>query len=247
MTNEKPQKTPQAIVLLGGEGLQPDATRLWDRILKMGNRTNMAISLLYAGIDPQENIQHERRIRSTIDAFAHLNMTANVLDTDTRNPPEIAGTVYLSGTNPFAIVESLTTSALWSAICSSNRLLIVSSGASVAVGERSFAPVAPFPAGLSDLTFHVNPGLGMIPGIMVLPYFGWLQDVVIEKIATLAADLWLVGIDDQAALIIHHNSWEVAGLGNVTIFKAGERPQRFDPGMTIPAFISHPASGEDNQ
>ena len=241
------QKTPRTVILLGGEGLRPNVTSLWDQIREMATSTDSAISLVYAGVSPQNRNQHERRIKSTIQALTRLNVAVKVLDTNTANPAEITGIVYLSGTDPVAIVESLSVTPLWDTICSPERLVIVSSGASVAIGERTFAPVAPYPPALNDLAFQVTAGLGMIPGIMVLPYFGWLQDIIIEKLADLASDLWLVGIDDQAALIIHRHNWEVAGLGTVTIFKAGERPQRFDSGMTIPLSILDSTSGEDNR
>ena len=215
---------PHTIVLLGGEGLRPDASGLWDSILQMEKNTRKTISLIHASSQGSRNIsQQERRIKIAVDALIHLGITAHVIDAASANVSDVADMVYLTGTSPPVIVDSLAGTDIRDSICSPQRLLIASSSAAVAIGEHIFTPLEPFPAALDDLTFQVSSGLGLIPGIMILPYFSWLQDIVIERISKLIPNLWLVGIDDQAALIIHYDRWEIAGLGTVTLFKHGER------------------------
>jgi len=234
MTSNATQFTPHTIVLLGGEGLRPDSSELWNRIFSMSKSHQKAISFVYAGVDPKDTSQRQRRLKSMFDALTDLGMETKLLDISDGGLPGSEEMVYLSGINQPSIVDNLAGTTLWKAICIPERLLIVSSGVSVAVGEQAFAPIAPYPAALDELEFSVNSGLGLIPGVMILPYFGWLPDFVIERIAELVPDLWLIGIDDQAALILHDDQWEVAGLGTVTVFKNGEPARIFDPGAVFP-------------
>jgi hypothetical protein len=58
---------------------------------------------------------------------------------------------------------------------------------------------------------------------------------VIDKIMALAPpDSTLLGIDDQAALIVAGHSWEAGGLGSVTILRRGAPAHVIEAGMAIP-------------
>lgn len=246
--NRTTRNIPHIVVLLGGEGLRPESSGFWNHVLQLPGNIQKTISLVHAvGGEPKSVSQQERRSQITVDALTLLGMATNVIDVATAKTSELGEIIYLTGTNPTAIVDSLAGTALWDSICLPERLLIASSGAAVAIGERAFSPIAPFPAALDDLTFDVRLGLGLIPGAMILPYFGWLQDIVVDRISELAPALWLIGIDDQAALILHRNRWEIAGLGTVTIFKYGQHARSFDPGMVLSPPTPNAAPTEINR
>ena len=139
------------------------------------------------------------------DAFdpAHVNAVAD------------AGLIYFSGGDPHRVAEIFNGSPLWDAIVAEWQ-----SGTSLAgcsAGAMAFGGTI---MGLRKA--HHSPGLGLLPGIEVIPHYdkmlGWLPDRVASFIARGVTDTTLVGIDENTALVLT-DAWRKFGIGNVHVLR----------------------------
>jgi hypothetical protein len=241
---ESPHSSHFRIALLGGEALRPESTPLWRELLMIGGSTPQVAIVPFA-LAKMPLSQLERRTQITRDRLIELGAQAEIIapsdESASLNRTQI---VYLPGGDQRVVCEMLPASGIWQSIQQSTDILLIaaSGGAAVAFGKQAFAPVAPYPAGLDDLAFEILPGLGLLRDAIVLPYYSWLQDQVVERIRALAPESKLLGIDDQAAIISHPNGWQVAGHGTVSVFRHKQPPAIFDPGQTIPPEILAPYS-----
>ncbi len=127
-----------------------------------------------------------------------------------------AGLVYLSGGNPGHLVRTLRGTLVWTAIVTAWRegaaLAGCSAGAMALSG--SVAPVRRRAA-------TAERGLGVVPGVEVLPHFdrfsAWQPDLPDRRVAAAPPGVRVVGIDEDTAL--------VGGLGDTTAW-SGEAAGR---------------------
>lgn len=236
-----------SVAVLGGEGLRPESTPLWHTLLARLPDKERRVLVVQATTDDHPAGTRERRAKLITESLERLGLIIEVvsLKAGAPNPSAAApaSAVYLTG-DTRSLCSCLVGTTLWESICSREHrpsLLIASGGASVALGERAFAPRKPYPASLDALEFDTLPGLALLPNLMILPYYIWLPDEVIYKIAAMVSDeTILVGIDDQAALITSDHTWKVDGLGSVTVFRRGVAPRMIDAGITVPADLLSP-------
>lgn len=232
------------LALLGGEGLRSQSAPLWQAMVEMSSVTHPEIAVIPVALSTLPLSQFERRTQITCKQLGEFGFATTLFSPDADSQPlNSTGLVYLPGGDQRAVVQSLQNSALWSEIISPTshvKALIASGGSAVAFGDRIFAPTKPYPAALDDLEFEISPGLGLLPNIVILPYFSWLQDAVITKIRDLAPTSVLLGIDDQAALISDPHGWHVMGLGIIAIYRPNQATAYFDPGAQIPPDILTP-------
>jgi hypothetical protein len=223
----------QHLALLGGEGLRPESSTLWHELLARVGQTPR-VAVLPVALSTIDSAQAERRATTSRDALRVFGAEADLITQDTE--ASNANIIYLPGGDQRSVCELLPSSSVWTAICrpgSSIKMLIASGGSAVALAEHAFAPIKPYPAAPGDLMFEHLSGMGLIKNAAILPYFSWLQDEVIRKIADQLSNCVLIGIDDQAALISGADGWQVAGLGTVSIFRSGQPLSISDPGTII--------------
>jgi len=132
-----------------------------------------------------------------------------------------AGLVYLSGGNPGYLADTLRGTAVLEAIVAAWQGGAALAGCSA--GACALTAVA-------DDTRRgaARPGLGVVPGLVVLPHFDrierWRPGIVVDKAARLAAGQTLVGIDEDTALTSGDGGWRVEGRQQVWIVSAdGQR------------------------
>ncbi len=111
-----------------------------------------------------------------------------------------AGLVYLSGGNPDHLVRTLAGTLVWTAILTAWRAGAALAGCSA--GAMAFGgTVAPVRRrGVAAVR-----GLGVVPGVEVLPHFdrflAWQPDLAGRRVAAAAPGLQVVGIDEDTALV----------------------------------------------
>jgi len=231
---------PPVVALLGGEGLRSDSASLWQHMLRDFEPPRVAI--ISAALSAVPAPHAERRVMITKAVLEEMGMQTQLIEPADQSSDALTDVpiVYLPGGEALAVCQHLRESVIWQAIQAPNspvRMLIASGGSAVALGQVAFGPIKPVPAQLEELSFDILPGLGLLKGIVILPYFSWLQDQVIHKIVSLSDGYILVGIDDQAALISRSHGWEVAGLGTVSIIRSGMSTAAFDSGAVIPTDV----------
>ena len=226
--------SPGTLILLGGEGLRPPAsTSLWERIGALAPR-DQPVVIVPVALAARRRSAVERRVRlaqKTLESFGLSTRVVMIFNAAQANDPaliaplEEATCLYLPGGEARTLCEVMQGSAAWRVICARVRVgvpLVAGAGAAVALGEWAFAPRKPYPQALDALEFDVFPGLGLLPGVIVLPYANRLQPQVEQKItAACPPDVAPVTIDEEAALLVRGDQWEIIGDGLVSIRGGG--------------------------
>lgn len=236
---------PASLALLGGEGLrQPDAG-IWPHLLAAQGENHPRIALVTAALAAERAEMREQRARLITQSLAELGAAVTAADTASPGDPagdglaalQQADAIVLAGGDARSLVEALTVHAR-EAIATAQRsgaLLIAAGGASTALGEICFGPARPTPADATAFELETAPGLGIVPGAAILPYFAWLQPDMITAIRERVGDnLRLIGIDDQAGLVWGGARWAVHGAGSVTVIAPDDSRATFDVGQPIP-------------
>ncbi|MGB4677124.1 MAG: Type 1 glutamine amidotransferase-like domain-containing protein [Aggregatilineales bacterium] len=236
------------LVLLGGEGLRADMRALWEGLgmpRPAPERRVVIVPAALAGEKVGTPERHAGLAGETLQRWGIPTEVALIVSPEDANDDELieplrqASAVYLPGGDARATVEVLAGSAAWRLIRQVHRAgttLVAASGAAVALGEMAFAPRQPAPPTLDALSYETFSGLGLLPGVVVLPYFSWLQEPLVRQVEALCpTGVTLAGLDDQAALIAAGGEWHVTGLGTVTIWQKGQRRYVIDAGRSVPA------------
>jgi cyanophycinase len=146
-----------------------------------------------------------------------------------------ADLIYMSGGKPGHLLSVLRDSAAGTALreahargvtiagCSAGAMVL--GGHQVRVGGRGFLHP---PIGWED-------GLGLVPGIVVMPHYDAIPETLVAPLALAAPDgALVVGIDENTAAVGSDGSWHVQGRGRVTVWR-GSRRERHSAGST-PSF-----------
>ena len=158
-----------------------------------------------------------------------------VRDRDEADDPELAalvegaGLVYLSGGNPPYLASTLRGTRVWEAVVAAWEGGAALAGCSA--GAMAMTSWAPY---VRDLLREPDPGLGLLPGWHVIPHFDrfqeWEPQLVERVLDRVPADVRLVGIDEETALVSMDGAWQVHGRQAVwvithdgrTAYRAGE-------------------------
>jgi cyanophycinase len=135
---------------------------------------------------------------------------------------EGAGLVYLSGGNPPYLAAALAGTRLWEAIRTAWENGAALAGCSAgAIALTSWVP------DIRNPERPAQPGLGVVPQLRVIPHFdrflGWMPDLVGDYLGTLPADVTLLGIDEDTALVSDDGRWTVHGAQQVWVLTPEER------------------------
>jgi cyanophycinase len=126
--------------------------------------------------------------------------------------------LYISGGSPLHLKSVLKDTPLYQAISSvaakNNTVLAASSAAAMVLGDPMVDPRG----GAFTL------GLGLIPGLSVLPHFNsWTESRIKRSLMFAPPEVWLAGIDEKTALIrLPDKTWKSMGEGKVKLFKSGQ-------------------------
>lgn len=139
-----------------------------------------------------------------------------------------ADVIYLSGGKPAHLLEVLQRSPLGAAItrahargavvagCSAGAMAIVGRTPKLRFVPRIRLPL-PFPLRWAD-------GLGLVPGVAVLPHYDALPEAVAAVLALQAPRGGVVmGIDEDTAVVGRDGVWQVHGRGRITVWRGRHR------------------------
>lgn len=154
---------------------------------------------------------------------------------------EDADLIYFSGGSPRHVIETMQGSPAWNAISARHAAGAVLAGCSA--GAMAFGRVSLQPRRLWSEVANAGaeiwyPALALVPNVVVLPHFDrWLarmaETTLVQLAATLPADVTLVGVDEDTALVtLDGHLWQVLGRQGVSII---------DPEM---GRIHHPAGAQ---
>jgi cyanophycinase-like exopeptidase len=155
-----------------------------------------------------------------------------VRDREEADDPELAalvagaGLVYLSGGNPPYLAATLRGTRVWDAV-----LAAWEGGAALAGCSAGAMAMTAWAPHVRDLEREPDPGLGLLPGVHVIPHFDrfaeWEPRLVERVLAQLPDDAVLLGIDEETAVASLDGSWVVHGRQAVWVLTAeGRTPYR---------------------
>lgn len=153
--------------------------------------------------------------------------------------------VYFSGGDPRHLVETMAGTPAWEAIRRRHQAGAVLAGCSA--GAMAFCGLTASPRAMAaGQEAPWTPGLGLLPGLIVLPHFdrmrGFVGPDVLDRIArTVPAGKTLLGIDEETALIRwspargpgESEQWHVMGRQTVSRFDGAGQPTVCRAGATI--------------
>jgi cyanophycinase len=161
-------------------------------------------------------------------------------DRDEANAPELArlvdgaGLVYLSGGNPAFLARTLRGSRLWDAIVTAWR-----SGTALAGCSAGAIALTGWVPSMRALDREPDPGLGILPGLRVLPHFdkmlGWVPDLLTRAVLRPPAGTTVIGIDEETAIVDMTgagDAWQVYGRQQAWVLSDGQR-RGFAAGATL--------------
>lgn len=126
-----------------------------------------------------------------------------------------AGLIYFSGGDPHRIASVFADSPAWSAIMSTWKA--GSSLAGCSAGAMAFGGTI-----MGIRRSHHSLGLGLAPGIEVIPHYdkmlGWLPERVTAFVIRPDAHTTLVGIDENTALV-YTDKWQRYGSGKIHVLR----------------------------
>jgi cyanophycinase len=136
-----------------------------------------------------------------------------------------AGLIYLSGGSPTFLAQTLRGTAVWDAIFAAWQ-----SGSALAGCSAGAIALTGWVPSMRALHREPDPGLGLLPGLRVLPHFdkmlGWVPDLLTRALMHPPAGTTVLGIDEDTALVDltgAGHTWDVHGRQQVWTLADGPR------------------------
>lgn len=246
---DRPNTTPSGpLALLGGEGLRANPAALWQALAGLRPGGAARIVAIPAALAAHKLGAAERSTALAADTLRPLGYTVEAAPVHSRADAEDAASphliegadaILLTGGRPDALAATLQNTPLWAAILDawqSGCLLAAAGGAASGLAELSFRPPEPPPPTLGELAYEPVSGLGLLRGVVILPYAGWLQRELVGRIAAACPPgTTLVEIDEAAALAHDGTAWQVLGAGSISVHVPGHPVKHFAAGAPVPA------------
>lgn len=140
-----------------------------------------------------------------------------------------ADLVYLSGGKPLHLTEAIVGSPVGAALIDAHRrgaTLVGCSAGAMGLADRHFD----FRRRRLVWPLRWRSGLGLVPGVSVIPHYDALPEPVSALFVLQAPhDATILGIDEDTALVGNDGAWQVQGGGRVTVWR-GRTRERFRRG-----------------
>jgi cyanophycinase len=237
--------SPAGPVALVGSGEFTPAMAEVDRLLLEGRPRRAVFLPTAAAREGTERVDYWVRLgREHYHDLGAEPVPLLVLDRPSADDPALAaevagaGLIYLSGGDPGYLAATLAGSRVFDAILTAWRAGAALAGCSAGA------------CALTQVTFDTRPpllrrpGLGVVPGLAVLPHFdaieGWRPGIVEHWLEELEPEQILVGIDENTALVGGPHRFRVHGAGAAWVID-GER-RRYPAGAEIDVSLAAPHS-----
>jgi cyanophycinase len=218
------------LALIGGSEFRRESDPVDQALLALTGSPTPAVAILPTGATnehPEVVSQYGLRHFTRLGAVPAGVM---VVDQESANLPAIAGSlsafglIYFTDGDPVYLLDTLKGSLFWRAVLAAHQrgAIIAGAGAGAMV--------------LAELMWRVDgwaPGLGLAPGVAVLPHHATLSRrwAVDHMRALLPPAVALVGLDDSTALLLPEA--RVYGAGQVTLYLP-PGPAAYPAGALVP-------------
>ncbi len=210
------------ILLEGGAEFQGRMAEADRQAITLTGKNDMAVCILPTAAAPDSN--HERAGKNGVRWFQFLGVknvrSLPIIDTVSANDKFLAefltnaDLIYLLGGFPAYLEKTLRGSLCWSAILDAYRrgATLAGSSAGAMVMCEWF---------LNPENGKIQPGLGVLPHVIVIPHHEDLGKQWLEMIQNKFPGVVVVGIDEQTGMIRKQegDQWKVHGKGFVTVYQ----------------------------
>ncbi|HWP64143.1 MAG TPA: Type 1 glutamine amidotransferase-like domain-containing protein [Candidatus Binatia bacterium] len=236
---------PGAVALVGAGEFLPRMADVDRRLLEATGARRPRVAILPTASYPDGALVFRRWAEAGVAHFRALGaeveavLVRDAVDADDPAYAQAVGEadlVYLSGGKPTYLLRTLAGSAVWRAALAAYARGAVLAGCSA--GAMVLA--ARQPRFRRRLLFPLawDRGLGLVPGIAVLPHYDRLPEPIAALVALQAPrGCLVVGLDEDTAIVGRNGAWQVAGQARVTIWSGRHRTRyragdvfRFDEG-----------------
>jgi cyanophycinase len=218
------QNAPGPLAFVGSGEFLPHMTDI-DRWLLTGGAPRVAILPTAAGEEGAVSV--DRWIGLGVDHYTAMGVEpvpVRVLTRDDANRSDLAelvtdvGLIYLSGGNPGYVAGVLHNSLVGKAIEAAWRAGAAVAGCSA--GAVALTKRAAYMRGAAVGTFEN--ALGLVPHVTVIPHFDqmhlWNPGFLERALEQRVRGEYLVGVDEDTALVGGPDTWTVMGRLGVTVF-----------------------------
>lgn len=229
---------PGPIGLLGSGEFTP-ATEAVDAALLEGRTQRVVFLPTAAAPEGKKTISYW--VELGLGHYRRLGIDATplmVLDRDDADNAELAaevagaGLVYLSGGDPAYLAATLTGSRVAAAIHEA-----WSSGTAVAGCSAGAIVLMDRVPDIHDRTGPSLQGLGLVPGMTVIPHFDqieqWAPGVIQSAMETTPAGVALVGIEEETAVVGGPREWTVMGESSAWLLNGPGEPVGYAAGEVM--------------
>ena len=205
----------------GGQMEIPDR-----RALALAGGSNTRVSIIPTAAAPDKN--HERAGQNGVRWFQGLGATQvnslPLIDRASADAPHVVEVlrqshlIYMLGGFPHHLGQSLMGSLAWDAMLTAYKrgaVIAGSSAGAMVLCEAYYDPKAG----------KVHRGLGLVPGVCVLPHHDTFGESWAPRLKQMLPDTILIGIDEETGMLGSppQDSWEVHGKGAVTLYRRDQR------------------------
>ena len=205
----------------GGQMEIPDR-----RALALAGDSSIRVSIIPAAAAPDNN--HERAGQNGVRWFKGLGATQvtslPLIDRTSSDSPDVVEAlrqsqlIYMLGGFPHHLGQSLIGSLAWYAMLTayeSGAVIAGSSAGAMVLCEAYYDPKAA----------KVRQGLGLVPGVCVLPHHDTFGESWAPELKRWLPDTILIGIDEETGMLgsTPQGTWEVHGKGAVTLYRHDQR------------------------
>jgi len=223
----KARPSPGPLALVGGAELGP-GNEPQDRLLADAASGGPAYVLATAAARHRP----ERAVANAAGWFARFGLRVEELPATGRRQAKTAANAarardgrffYLVGGDPGIVPTTLRDTPVWDAIVAAWRhgaALGGSSAGAMALGEWTLTREAR----PGDERRRYSPGLGLVPGVAVIPHFETFGGGWVESAASGAPrdDVVLLGLDERTAAVwTPDDGWRAMGPGRVIVIRGG--------------------------
>jgi cyanophycinase len=231
---------PGPVALVGAGEFLPEMAEIDAELLGASRRSRPRVAILPTASWPDGPAVFDRWAARGTAHFEELGAEVEVVlvreraDADDPANAQAVGEadlIYLSGGKPSHLRAALEGSAVWSAMIAAHArgsvLAGCSAGAMVLGGQQAEFRFPP------QLPLGFEPGLGLLPGIAVLPHYDRFPETLAAlRVARAPRGTVVLGIDEATAAIGQDGNWQVRGTGRVTVWR-GRRRERLRAGETF--------------
>jgi cyanophycinase-like exopeptidase len=216
------------ICLQGGAEFGPLGAGMDADLLRLAADGPVVVTAL-AGAPGRE---YDTANRNGVRHFAGLGGSAVVAAPDARDDEDAAyavargaGLLVLPGGSPSRLLAALTETRIGLAVSE------VLDRGGVVMGASAGAMVLCAYTWLPDRGGEVVPGLGLVPGCLVLPHWQEGRRGQVEAVQRgLPADVVVLGLPEQSGLLV--SGADVTAMGHTAVTLMGRQRRRLDPGAT---------------